>query len=244
MNGFVLSDVGVVRSENQDLAAIFKNKKGVMFAILCDGMGGHMGGSYASKIAISTFEKEFYKNFPSKTNLDNINSWFKTSIIKSKKEMTNFAKKDRPLLDMGTTLTATVILEDEIIVYNIGDSRTYIYNGLLEQITKDHNLRNFFIKNHGYTEEHAATLMGATALTYALGPKKKMMIDTYRVERDDSIKFIILTSDGIHDYISKPNFEKIIMANESIELKAEVLIKQAIKGKSADNLTVAIVEVA
>lgn len=58
----VKTDVGVVRSENQDRAAVFKNDK-FTFAILCDGMGGHQGGSYASSIAIATFEKEFNKGF-------------------------------------------------------------------------------------------------------------------------------------------------------------------------------------
>lgn len=236
----IKSDIGVVRVENQDKAAVFSNSLAT-FAILCDGMGGHKGGSHASSITVNTFEKEFHKNFPSK--LDNIDKWFLKTIHKSKKEMAFFAKKDAPLLDMGTTITAAVILKDEIKIYNIGDSRTYIYNGLLHQITVDHNLRNYYIKNRSYSEEKAATVMGAAALTSALGPKKKTTIDTYRTQNEGVVKFLILTSDGIHDYISKPNFEKIISSNFSLEEKGEVLIKQAIKGKSSDNLTTVIVRI-
>ncbi|NQZ66038.1 MAG: serine/threonine-protein phosphatase [Mycoplasmatales bacterium] len=237
----VRTDVGVVRSENQDRAAVF-NKDGIILAILCDGMGGHEGGSHASSITIATFEKSFEKNFPSKREF--IDKWFLKTIHTAKKAMTVFAKPNRSLLDMGTTVTAALILNDEIKVFNIGDSRTYIYNGLLHQITVDHNLRNYYINKHGYSEEEAATVMGAAALTSALGPKKKTTIDTYKTERNADFKTVILTSDGIHDYISKPNFEKIISTSSaSLEERGDVLIRQAIKGKSSDNLTVVIVEV-
>lgn len=240
MNYSVKTDVGVVRSENQDKAAVFSNGTAT-FAILCDGMGGHTGGSHASAITISTFEKEFNKSFPAKR--ENVDKWFHKAIKKCKKDMTNFANKDVNLLDMGTTVTAALIMEDEIRVYNVGDSRTYVYNGLLHQITTDHNLRNHYISEYGYSDEKAATVLGAAALTSALGPKKRANIDITQVKRNSSVQFVILTSDGIHDYISKPNFEKIVSSNANIDDKAEVLIKQAIKGKSSDNLTAVIVEV-
>ncbi len=240
MDFTVKTDVGVVRSENQDRAALFK-KNGITLAILCDGMGGHKGGSHASSITISTFEKEFDSSFPKKK--EQIDKWFLKTINASRKDMASFAKSDKPLLDMGTTVTAAIILEDEIKIYNIGDSRTYVYNGLLHQITVDHNLRNYYINKQGFSEEKAATIMGAAALTSALGPNKKTKIDTYKIKNDSSIRLLILTSDGIHDYISKPNFEKIISSNASLEEKGNVLIKQAIKGKSSDNLTAVLVEV-
>lgn len=236
----VRTDVGVVRSENQDLAAVFKNEFAT-FVILCDGMGGHTGGSHASRITIATFEKEFNKNFPNRS--EDVDKWFDKTSRKAKKEMHNFAGDNISLLDMGTTVTAAAIFEDSIKIYNIGDSRTYIYNGLLYQITKDHNLRNYYIKNYGYSEEKAATVMGAAALTSALGPKKKSQIDVYEVENSEAIKFVVLTSDGIHDYISKPAFEMVLSSDDSLENIGDTLIAKAINGKSSDNLTVAIVEV-
>lgn len=54
--------------------------------------------------------------------------------------MIKFAEKDKALMDMGTTLTAALIAPDKVYIFNIGDSRTYAYNGLFHQITKDHNL--------------------------------------------------------------------------------------------------------
>lgn len=241
MEHIIKTDIGVVRVENQDRAAVF-NKKGITLGILCDGMGGHKGGSFASAITIDTFEKEFNKSFPF-GNIDNIDKWFLKTIKESKKNMTFFAKGDVGLLDMGTTVTAAIVIDGDIKIYNIGDSRTYIYNGLLHQITVDHNLRNHYIKKFNYSEDEAAQVVGAAALTSALGPTKTTSAEQFQVANDSSVKFIILTSDGIHDYISKPNFEKIIASKHSLEKKSSALIKYAIKGKSSDNLTVVIVEV-
>ncbi len=241
MNYIIKTNIGVVRSENQDKAAVFNNKN-YYLAILCDGMGGHEGGSFASSIAISTFEKEFKKKWPKNEN--KIDNWFSNTIKKTQNEMVNFSKKEPKFLDMGTTITAAIISDKLIRIYNIGDSRTYIYNGILHQITEDHNLRNYFLSNYDYSQEKTATLIGAAALTSALGPKKKMKIDNFLIEVDQKTKFIILTSDGIHDYISKSSFEKIIASKKlNLKKKSDNLIKQAIKGKSSDNLTNVILEI-
>lgn len=239
MKHTVRTNVGVVRSENQDRAAVFQNDK-YTFAILCDGMGGHKGGSYASSIAIETFEREFNKGF----NIENITEWFGNAVSKSKEAMIRFAAQDKPLMDMGTTLTAALITDTKVFVFNIGDSRTYAYNGLFHQITKDHNLWNHYIDKWGYSPEEAAKMMGAAALTSALGPTKTLSVDAFVVENDENLKYIVLTSDGIHDYISKPVFEKIVAdENRSLEDKGDELIAQAIRGKSSDNLTCVIVKI-
>ena len=240
MDNIVKTNVGVVRKENQDRAAVFEIEN-VTLAVLCDGMGGHKGGIHASRITIDTFEKQFKKSLP--TDVAEYGEWFSKSLSLSRKNMKNFANGDRDLLDMGTTVTAAIIKDEKIYVFNVGDSRTYIYNGLLHQITVDHNLRNHYIKKFNYSEDEAAQVVGAAALTSALGPTKTTSAEQFQVANDSSVKFIILTSDGIHDYISKPNFEKIIASKHSLEKKSSALIKYAIKGKSSDNLTVVIVEV-
>ena len=237
MQWIIKSDIGVVRSENQDRAAVFSNGEQTL-AILCDGMGGHKGGSFASSIAIDTFEKAFY-NY---VDEDEIDSWIKSTISLCKNEMARFAKNDPELFDMGTTLTAALITSNKVFVFNVGDSRTYIYNDLLFQVTKDHNVRNYYIEKYNYSPEEAAKLIPAAALTYSLGPDKKTQVDTFIISIGYKTKYVILTSDGIHDYVTKPLFEQIIASKKSLETKSLDLIKAAIRGKSSDNLTVAIVE--
>ena len=86
---------------------------------------------------------------------------------------------------------------------------------------------------------------GAAALTSALGPSKKTNIEAFNIDDNTSPnkRVLILTSDGIHDYIDKPKFEIIMSQKDTIEEKANILISEAIKGHSSDNLTIVIVEV-
>ncbi len=240
MKWLVKSDIGVVREENQDRAAVFK-KDGVVLSVLCDGMGGHEGGSYASRLTIEALEKEFIKNTP--LDETKLFSWFKSALKKSKKLMEKAAKGNRLLLDMGTTVTVAIIYPKEIFIFNVGDSRTYIYNGLLHQVTVDHNLRNYYINEEGLSAEKAANIIGGSALTSALGPKKTTRIDAYNISIDESTKYVIQTSDGIHDYITKPEFERIVSSDIDLEEICNELISSGIKGESADNLTIAIVKV-
>ncbi len=241
MQTFVRTDIGVVRNENQDKAAIFK-KDGIVLAILCDGMGGHAGGLLASSLTIEAIEKEFKKNTPS--NTDDLFSWFKNTLKRAKKLMEKSAKGESALLDMGTTVTMTVIYPNgNAFIFNIGDSRTYIYNGLLHQITIDHNLRNYYIHEEGISPEKAANMLGGSALTSALGPNKTTRIDAFQITIEPETKYFIMTSDGIHDYLSKPHFEQIISSDKSLSEISDELIQAAIKGNSGDNLTIAIVEV-
>ncbi|MCP4336761.1 MAG: serine/threonine-protein phosphatase [Mycoplasma sp.] len=242
MEWTVKSDVGVVREENQDRAAVFE-KNNIILAILCDGMGGHEGGSYASSLTIEAIKKEFMKNTPIKSK--ELFSWFKHSLKKSKKLMEKQSKGSPELLDMGTTITIAITYEEtgQVYIFNVGDSRTYIYNGLLHQITVDHNLRNYYIQEGGLSPEKAKHILGGDSLTSALGPKKTTRVDAFQVAIKTGIKYLILTSDGIHDFMTKPQFEQIVGSDIPINEIALELIRVAIKNESSDNCTVVIVKV-
>lgn len=244
MNHTINTNIGVVREENQDRAAVLENDE-IIMAILCDGMGGHFGGSLASSITIDTFKNEVATT--STITREKVWEWFKNTIKKCKSRMIQEAGSDQGKIDMGTTVTTAIIFKDtkEIFIFNIGDSRTYVYDQLLHQITVDHNLMNYYIINEGMSEFEASKIPGASALTSALGPTKKTNIEAFTIGNisKDSNPLLILTSDGIHDYITKPNFEITLSSKKSLEEKTESLIKDAIKGGSTDNLTIIILEV-
>ncbi|MGL5205462.1 MAG: PP2C family protein-serine/threonine phosphatase [Metamycoplasmataceae bacterium] len=241
MNYKINTNIGVVREENQDRAIVVEGNIATL-ALLCDGMGGHFGGSLASSITINTFASEM-ETLP--IDQRQIFDWFKNTIKKCKNNMIAEAGGDDMKKDMGTTVTAAIIYRDtkDIFIFNIGDSRTYIYDGLLNQITIDHNLMNYYIIEEGMSEFEAAKLPGAAALTSALGPNKKTNIEAFTIEHSNEQRTIILTSDGIHDYVTKPNFEMIIASRMNLSEKTDALINQAIRGESADNLTIIILEV-
>lgn len=239
MKWAIKTDVGAVREENQDYAGVF-TKGSVVFAILCDGLGGHSGGKIASTITVKQFEKQFHKTSISE-DMD-FYAFLEKGVISAKKQMVKRASKEQSLLDMGTTLTAALIFEKFAIIYNIGDSRTYYYNGLFHQITNDQNLKNYYMAEQSLSEEEAENVWGAAALTSALGPNKSTKADVFRIDIDKECKFL-LTSDGIHDFIQKPRIEQILNDETlDIEQKTRKLIDEALTNSSSDNLTAILVE--
>lgn len=241
MKWAIETNIGRIRKTNQDFASVF-TKDNIVFAILCDGMGGHAGGEIASKVTVEEFGALFKKTKFKKDM--NFHSFLRKGVKNVKKSMIKFANDDRKLLDMGTTLTAALIFDDMTIIYNIGDSRTYYYNGILHQVTKDQNLRNYYKEKKNLSDEEASKIWGASALTSALGPSKKSSADVHIVNFDNEKKYLILTSDGIHDFITKPYIERIIGTDKyTIKEKANRLIDAAMENNSTDNLTIIIMDV-
>ncbi|QSF13442.1 PP2C family serine/threonine-protein phosphatase [Mycoplasma sp. Mirounga ES2805-ORL] len=240
------SDVGRVRLENQDRVGIFFNKN-ITLLILCDGMGGHFGGGLASSTTLNVFDKKFSTNFP----VDKINDpyvisdWFRSTVNSARNEMIKISHNDEAKLDMGTTVTATIIDKENKIIYvfNIGDSRTYVLTryGEIKQITIDHNLYNKLIAE-GVPPVEAKMNRYHAALTSALGPQKTTKIELFDVSKHyDEISLFLATSDGVHDFIDLPILEQILRSELEPEAKCEELVFEALTNQSTDNCTAGIV---
>lgn len=242
MKAISLSEIGNYRKTNQDRVIILKNED-VYLAILCDGMGGHLGGDIASTLTIQAFTETFAN---SKLELENDRSiflWFKKSIKKTillmKKEVENDEKKN----DMGTTLVLALVFtkEQKVIFFNIGDSRAYVYQDTLQQITVDQNQMNYLIKYENFSENEAKQVPYAHALISSLGPKKVLHPEWFKI--DTLPKYVILTSDGVHDYVKKPYFETLLKEKIDLKAKCEKIVNSAIKSGSKDNLSIIILEI-
>lgn len=241
------SDIGTVRLENQDSLSIFTNDEFVLL-LLCDGMGGHYGGSIASSTTVNIFNNEFKKSFPNSNSNDLMPfyKWIKHTIDASRAAMIKLSDRDEAKLDMGTTVTGALINSKEkyIIIFNIGDSRTFVLTttGELRQITVDHNLLNQLIKE-GVPEMEAKKYRNWGALTSALGPDKRTKIEIFTIEKNDfnNIYSLISTSDGVHDFIEKPVLEMFLRQNKKAQVITDEIVDYALKNYSTDNASCGIV---
>ncbi|WP_175393440.1 PP2C family protein-serine/threonine phosphatase [Metamycoplasma phocicerebrale] len=247
MNYIVKTDKGKYRKENQDYASISFLGNWTL-AVLCDGMGGHFGGSVCSTKSIEFLFKYFQQNFDPEVNYDDkklINKWFNNALSYIKKSLNEIAKENEDYSDMGTTLTAALVFNSnkQTYIFNIGDSRTYAYNGYLYQITRDQNLLHQLVKHKILSLELAKLHPDANKLVSCLGPNKIMKCDGFLLKSNEDVQYLLLTSDGVHDYIEKPTLEQILQdAKLNIEQKANKMISVAKKNLSKDNLTVVIME--
>lgn len=240
------SDVGIVRLENQDRVNIL-TKDDFTLLILCDGMGGHPGGALASSTTINTFDKCIKKNFPEgEAPLKDYVKWFGDTINLTRKEMVNATNGDEAMLDMGTTVTAALInpKRNIILVFNIGDSRTYALTtlGELKQISIDHNMLNKYIYEEHMDPVLAMRQKYQASLTSCLGPTKNTKIEVFNLENSyHNVFCLLVTSDGVHDFIEKPAMEMILKQNKTAEEIACDLVHTAMDNRSSDNCSAGIV---
>lgn len=246
----LLSDIGNYRKMNQDCLAFSENKNGEAFGIVCDGMGGHAHGEVASKMAVDKFIDLFkHKNFRGLSNKD-INRWLRNCISEILNEMIEYSNDHNEVLDMGTTLTAILFVDNKGYVINIGDSRTYkLVDNKIYQITVDQNLWNSTpeeekkdIQMSGVYGSYQNEVTFWKVLTSALGPKKTLRIDTYLV--DDAKGTYMLTTDGVHDYIDVDiTMSTLKNSNNKLKEKASIIINDAKENMSTDNLSILLIEV-
>ncbi len=227
-----------IRTENQDNFTVFKNSYGFLIAAVADGMGGHKGGRYASTVTIKLIEYMFKNtNFGNMLDFD-VEKYLLNSISKIQNYLIQETKEKNLPKDMGTTLNLNVFVKNKVFTLNIGDSRAiHFYNKKnIVQISEDHNLTTLAKKNPSFSKFKKYS----NYLTSALGPKKDSKVDIFvtPLEKQGSL---VITSDGVHNYISKEKLIKILKTKDILKIKVERIVETALINKSTDNATCVIV---
>lgn len=227
------------RKDNQDYAGLFFNQSNLVLAILCDGLGGHQAGDIASEMAVSQMGNAWQETFFSGKDLNKIEKWLRKQINIENRRIYQASTQYSDLSGMGTTLVASVILDDEILFANIGDSRAYIYkNNTIDLVTEDHSFVSELQRRGELSEEEAENHYNKNALTRSLGVKDVVEVDFFRRKTADA-QIVMLSSDGLTN-VTKPDEMINIFKNKkyTLEEKAEQLIETAINNNASDNITV------
>jgi len=238
----VLSDVGMIRTNNEDAAIILVpddesilQKRGYLL-ILADGMGGHNSGEVASRMAVEVFGKEYYNS-----NLNIIKS-LKQALQKANTAIYESALSDAAFRGMGTTLTGIVIKNKEIYLTQVGDSRAYLFKGgVPSQLSKDQTLVQYKIDRGELKPEEADTHPERNVLTNALGTKPFIdgEVKQLQFEWNDDMS-ILLCSDGLYEYVKEKEMARLLNAEANIEQVALEMVENAKKRGGHDNITVII----
>lgn len=234
-------DIGRVRVSNEDQAVVLTNAEGDVLLLVCDGMGGHNKGDFASRTAISVLSE----NFKTKMNFLHpffAKRWLTRAIRLANKEIYDAAYCNETYKDMGTTLVAALIIEDHIIIANVGDSRAYaIRHEGMYQLTEDQTYVDYLYRTGKILKEEISTHPKRHVLMNALGIYPSLTLD---VSTSPYIGFsILLCSDGLYNNISEQEMQAILSTEERPEQKVETLIKVANSNGGSDNIAVAYWEV-
>ena len=224
-----LSDIGLVRSNNEDVWTALPD---IGFFALADGMGGHQAGEIAAKEAIENLSHLIRQNSSSDKSLKGIAKDLREAIESANRWVYQMSKKSNVLAGMGTTLCCLYWTPEAVVYAHIGDSRIYrLREGQLDLLTRDHSL---FPK--GKTESHYKNV-----ITRAIGthPKANPEIAISPYEPGD---LFFLCSDGLSDVLTDDDMKKILHRSEDLGTAAKRLIEKAkIKG-SHDNITVLMIQ--
>ena len=234
----IKSDVGQRRTLNEDAAGYFLNTQNVPLIVVCDGIGGHNAGDVASAMALSHLGKCWEEE--SITDTEAAYQWLVKNIQAENDRVFQKANQYRELDGMGTTIVAAVIIDSELLVANVGDSRAYLYrNFQIKQLTEDHTLVQELVKSGEITEEEAKRHPQRNIVTQSLGITLNVQIDFVRVtlKNEDTI---LLCSDGLSNMLEDQYIKEILGNYSDVNTQAQKAVLAANEAGGRDNITVAI----
>ena len=232
----VKTDIGKVRLNNEDTATALTNARGNILLIVCDGMGGQNKGDLASSLAINYISQAF-KDKPRFNGKFFAKNWVAKVIRAANAEVFKYASSGNQYQGMGTTITLVLIVNDFMVVAQVGDSRAYSFrHRILTQITEDQTYVQYLYRIGEIKKEEIATHPKRHVLMNALGiyPSLDLDIKVMPYMYDT----IMLCSDGLYNNVAEQDILSIMRSTASPDQKINELISLANRNGGSDNIAV------
>ena len=274
LNAACMTDAGRIREENEDCvwSQVFTalNQPPAGLFLVCDGMGGHMGGKFASYWAVETVKLEFSELFSTKdpratvvlSEADieavrqgtfvspvpveaDLESLAVSSIQKANSVVYEYAcHKPNQAANAGTTITMLAVRGDQAVFSNVGDSRAYLLrNHEMVQITRDHSLVANLVTEGQIMPDEIYTHPQRNMIYRFLGQKGPAQVDIFH-ETLQPGDFVLLCSDGLWEMVrSSRRMMKFIQEADDPQSACQKLVEAANKAGGEDNISVVVIQV-
>ena len=222
------TDVGLVRTLNEDACRTGLLGENGAWAVVCDGMGGANGGEIASETAVKSIEEQILASYEEDFKSEEMKLMLSTLIFHANSAVYDMAQENESLKGMGTTIVVAIVLDNVAHIAHAGDSRAYwLHNGNIMQITTDHSMVQELIKNGDLTVEQAK-----------VHPVVEIDYEKVPLAKDDRI---LICTDGLTNYIEPEKIRNLADDMDSVSL-ADRLVALAKENGGGDNITVAILD--
>jgi Serine/threonine protein phosphatase len=244
---------GLVRSAqpNEDSLGIFQGtciyrEQLLPFSlfVVADGMGGHACGLEASRLAVQCLSQAVLQSIVVGT--DKRNASFLEILISGveRANLAIFQKAQAGGIEMGTTLTAALVIQKKAYIVNVGDSRTYLFRdsaGLI-QITRDHSLVASLVAYGDITPDEAYSHPDRNKVYRCLGSEEQVMVDAFCIDTlaHDSL---LLCSDGLWEMVRDSAMERVLRSSHNPTLLCDRLLQAALQGGGEDNIGAILVQI-
>ena len=238
MEVWSMTDVGLVRKENQDAFAVCQHEEsGHTLCVVCDGMGGAAGGRLASRIAVDTFMLEMQKVLRQDMTPEQLREASSYAVTLANRAIRDAAETSVDCRGMGTTLVSAVSYDGGAVISNVGDSRAYrITADGIARITKDHSLVERMVDRGDITAEEARHHPNRNLITRALGPDMSALSDEYICPLGPG-EFLLLCSDGLVDTVTDQEMLFEVIHGDDLNTCLDRLLTISKSHGASDNVT-------
>ena len=246
--------LGKVRSRNEDSLYFFQVASGgeqplVPFGlyIVADGMGGHHAGHEASKKAVTILAREvidriYLPTLSGRTDSTNAPQEPMSEVMLSAVQYANHEIHNPvPEKEGGTTVTAALIVGSRLYIAHVGDSRAYLLEDELRQVTVDHSYVRRLMDAGQLTEEEAAIHPQRNMLYRAVGQGGQLEVETFTQTLSGKGK-LVLCSDGLWGLVPEPLLEQELRTGASSQETVDSLVEFALMAGGHDNISIIIVD--
>jgi protein phosphatase len=240
---------GIVRSHNEDALFVLTGNAfgddpldGFGLFLVADGMGGHRAGEVASAVSVRTVARRLTEE-----TIVDLLSQESEQDSKSFQDILRVALQDanqavvNQVPGGGTTLTAALVLNGQMVIGHVGDSRAYVIDkDTIKPITRDHSLVERLRELGQLTDEEAAVHPQRNVLYRAIGQGANLEIDTltHPVPKGG---FLLICSDGLWGEVPENVIHRIISGSNHPQEACEALVRAANAAGGPDNITAVLV---
>lgn len=238
MKTFSMTDVGRKREINQDYVFATDEPLGVLpnLLVVADGMGGHKAGDFASKYTVEVLEEELKH-----TLIEGTEAVLRDAIQTANHKLIEAAGKDIKLEGMGTTLVVATVIDHTLYFANVGDSRLYLINKDIRQLSRDHSMVEEMVRLGGITEEEAKHHPDKNIITRAIGVKENVDADFFEfgLRKGD---VILMCTDGLSNMVDDEEIFSIVKGARDIVEAGQNLIDRANENGGKDNIGIVLAQ--
>ena len=235
------SDIGKVRQENQDTFLV--EAESALF-VVADGMGGHRGGSLASKIVAEDLPVmiETRLNKLKGSSVKSVRRILKRTIFEQNRQLHMEGTSEAGCKDMGTTVVLALLKDGRAYIANVGDSRMYLFRrGRLSQRSRDHSVVSALLRQNKIAPEQAQNHSAQGEITRYVGMEEEALayVRSFILRPADRL---LLCTDGLTDMLADGDIAAILKNEPDPHPGCKALVNAANSAGGHDNITVVIID--
>ncbi len=243
MQAWGITDIGNVRSQNQDFYQITDLENDTLLAVVCDGMGGAKAGNVASRLACEVFTEEVRRSYKKDMTLGEAEQVLRSAVSLSNVSVYEQSRLSEEFRGMGTTMVAALVRPNGALVLNVGDSRAYYVDpDGIQCVTTDHSVVQYMVARGELTPEQAKSHPSKNLITRAIGPGRQVLADVFPITVHSG-DFFLLCSDGLSNQMADQEILFEIAHGVRQDDCCQRLLDIAKERGAPDNVTCVLVEV-